>query len=129
MEWYRIVPSPDVLFSDMGEGGILFDLNSKQYYSLNPTGVFVWNYLESGGDLGVLETTLSAESKGVASGLQPFAKFLVQERLAAHDGAQIAAANAPTVPSPWQAPRIEPHGNPLAEVILSPFDPTVPMPE
>jgi hypothetical protein len=34
-EWSLIDPNPDVLFSDMGEGSILFDLNTKQYYSLN----------------------------------------------------------------------------------------------
>lgn len=128
MEWYRIVPSPDVLFSDMGEGGILFDLNSKQYYSLNPSAVFVWNYLEAGGELSALEAALAgASAAGSASGLQPFAELLVREQLASHGDAP--GVGASPVPDSWQEPRIEPHGNPLAEVILSPFDPTVPMPE
>lgn len=148
----------DVVLADMPDGGVLFDLNSKQYYSLNQTGVLAWRHLESGGDLASLEATLSesalrhqAMSNGDGTstgdgaceptaadplGLWPFLDRLAAAGLLSGDpfgaGEHFPVdgrrrAGAP--PAGWPPPTLEPHGSPLSEVILSPFDPTTPIPE
>lgn len=128
----NLAANPDVLFSDLGEGGILFDLNSKRYFSLNASASAAWSYLEAGGSLAELERSLRnaqpVPDTGDAYGLGEFAAFLVREKLA-EPGSATVAVPVPSLADAWERPRIEPHGNPLSDVILSPFDPTVPIPE
>jgi len=43
------VPLKDIVYTDFqGTGGILVDLNTKQYYQLNETGSLIWRALEKG---------------------------------------------------------------------------------
>ncbi len=45
----RLVPHKDIIYTDFqGAGGILVDLNTKQYYQLNETGSLIWRGLEKG---------------------------------------------------------------------------------
>jgi hypothetical protein len=45
----RLVPHKDIVYTDFqGTGGILVDLNTKQYYQLNETGSLIWRGLEKG---------------------------------------------------------------------------------
>lgn len=131
-EWHHVRPNPDVLFSDLGEGGILFDLNSKQYFSLNSSAAEIWNYLDAGGSLVELETELAARGGGSQAGsdagLRELAEYLMAHRLV-EAGTPEGSAPLPSTLGEWERPRIEQHGNPLSDVILSPFDPTVPIPE
>jgi hypothetical protein len=124
-----IVPNPDVVCSVLQDGGVLFDLSTKQYYALNPSGLLAWQYLEDGGDLAALAAWL--ESRGTAQpGLDRFANALLKHGLA-EQGAPAADAGTPepAIAGPWTTPTVTPHGTPLSQVILSPFDPTVPIPE
>ncbi len=42
-------PNPQVLFTELDDGtGVLLDLESKFYYTLNATGVAVWKALTKG---------------------------------------------------------------------------------
>jgi hypothetical protein len=42
-----LVPHEHVVFSELDEcEGVLVDLNSKRYYTLNETALFVWRLLE-----------------------------------------------------------------------------------
>jgi hypothetical protein len=42
-----LVPHEHVVFSELDEReGVLVDLNSKRYYTLNETALFVWRLLE-----------------------------------------------------------------------------------
>lgn len=131
-DWHYVTPNPDVLFSDLGEGGILFDLNTKQYFSLTPSAATVWNYLDAGGSLAELEVALASQAPvgeaGDPYGLRSFVTMLAQHNLT-EPGQPNGAAPLPALPAVWERPRAEEHGNPLSEVILSPFDPTVPIPE
>jgi hypothetical protein len=41
--------SSDVVLTEMGDGtGVLLNMRTKFYYTLNTTGVFVWKTLEAG---------------------------------------------------------------------------------
>ena len=134
-QWFDIEISPDVVFSDLLDGGVLFDLNSKQYFALNTSGSIVWKVLESGGRLdsleGRLRTIYPTQDTRDPFGLQAFAEALRRAALAttADIGTNGEVMQAESLPTEWTLPSIERHGNPLAEVILSPFDPTVPIPE
>ncbi len=45
----KMVPLKDIVYTDFqGTGGILVDLNTKQYYQLNETGSLIWRGLEKG---------------------------------------------------------------------------------
>ena len=47
-----MVPQKDVVYTDFqGTGGILVDLNTKQYYQLNETGSLIWRGLEKGNSI------------------------------------------------------------------------------
>jgi hypothetical protein len=49
MDLTWVIPLKDVVYTDFqGTGGILVDLNSKQYYQLNETGSLIWRSLEKG---------------------------------------------------------------------------------
>jgi hypothetical protein len=129
----RLDVNPDVVCSPLDDGGVLLDLRTKQYFALNATGLFVWQLLEDGGSLEALGAALVAS--GVADGFTGLAGFegmLLEHGLVLASAGSGAAGDAPSVPAlppSWTAPRLTPHGRPLAEVILSPFDPTVPVPE
>lgn len=42
------VPNPQVLFTELDDGtGVLLNLDTKFYYSLNRTGVFVWKAIHT----------------------------------------------------------------------------------
>ena len=44
-----VIPLKDVVYTDFqGTGGILVDLNTKQYYQLNETGALIWRALDKG---------------------------------------------------------------------------------
>jgi hypothetical protein len=48
----KMVPLKDIVYTDFqGTGGILVDLNTKQYYQLNETGSLIWRGLEKGNTL------------------------------------------------------------------------------
>ncbi len=45
----KLEPHKDIIYTDFqGTGGILVDLNTKQYYQLNETGSLIWRNLEKG---------------------------------------------------------------------------------
>lgn len=47
-----LLPLKDVVYTDFqGTGGILVDLNTKQYYQLNETGSLIWRGLEKGSSI------------------------------------------------------------------------------
>jgi hypothetical protein len=138
MEWHQVQPASDVVSSDLLDGGVLFDLNTKQYYELNRSGLLAWQHLEGGADLSRLESRLSERLAGGGGedpfGLRSFVAALAGFGLveARAEAAPRATSSAPPhlEPAAWESPpKVEPHGNPLSEVILSPFDPTVPIPE
>jgi hypothetical protein len=58
------VPNPQVLFTEIDDGsGVLLHLDTKFYYTLNPTGVLVWKALRDGAarDVDDLGARIAAE--------------------------------------------------------------------
>jgi len=69
------VPNPDVLFTEIDDGsGVLLHLETKFYYTLNPTAVTVWKALRDGS-----APSIAAIAARVA------AEFRVEPEVAARD--------------------------------------------
>jgi hypothetical protein len=126
--------NPDVVCSELSEGGVLLDLASKQYFALNASGILAWKALEAGGSLAPLGERLAAIDPG-RGGDDPFGLSRFGAALVAHGLASLSDTGSPGVafaqplPVSWQSPEVTPHGRPLAQVVPSPFDPTEPIPE
>jgi hypothetical protein len=44
----RYKPCTSAIFAELGDGtGVILDLQTKAYFTLNPTGVFVWKTLSA----------------------------------------------------------------------------------
>jgi len=54
----RLQPSPDVLFSRVGDEAVLLNLASGVYYSLDRVGALVWETMAGGGSLGDVQGTV-----------------------------------------------------------------------
>jgi hypothetical protein len=58
----RMYPHPQVVDTELDEGEVvLLHLDSKIYYSLNPTGRRIWQGLKNGLSLGEISRTLQEE--------------------------------------------------------------------
>jgi hypothetical protein len=54
--------NPQVLFTEVDDGsGVLLHLDTKFYYTLNPTAVVVWKALAGAPDLAAVAARLAAE--------------------------------------------------------------------
>lgn len=50
---HTATPHPDVVFTEVGEKeAVLLHMKTKMYFSLNETGVFIWQLMSSGHTLG-----------------------------------------------------------------------------
>ena len=58
----RVEPIKDIVYTDFqGTGGILVDLNTKQYYQLNETGSLIWRGLENGSSVQDIVSEMRAQ--------------------------------------------------------------------
>ena len=105
---------PDVVVTLVDDGVLLLDLETKFFYTVNQAGVPVVEALEDG---------VAAEAVERAAG--PFVQALRDERLVA----EAAAGGATDVPALDGVPTLEKHREPLPEVMVSAFDPSIPMAE
>lgn len=79
------VPNPQVLFTEIDDGsGVLLHLETKFYYTLNPTGVLVWKALRDGSaaTMAAVGERIAAEFRVEASEATRDASGLVEELIA-----------------------------------------------
>ena len=108
---------PDVVATVLDHGALLLDLDSKYFYLLNPSGWAVTQLFESGS---------SADLEGVRSTVDE----MIRERLLQPTNG--AAATVPTdgePPAQWEPVKLERQAEPLQRVIVSAFDPSIPLAE
>jgi len=59
---HRVEPDPDVVITELeGKEAVLLNLSTKMYYTLNETGLRIWQMLSSGRTFGEISETLSGE--------------------------------------------------------------------
>lgn len=86
---FKIRRQNAVVFTDLedGSGGVLLHLESKFYYSLNPTGSFIWKQLEEKEEMteeNLLEAVLDnfeVDAEEAKKDLEEFIEDLTREGL------------------------------------------------
>lgn len=130
----RYALRPDVVATLLDEGAVLLDLESKYFYRLNRTAWAIAQCFEPGATLDEVKALcrrLGASSDdGVA--IETVLGVLTRDRLieASPDEAPESGSAAPSdAAAPWTPPTIEKQAEPLQRVIISAFDPSVPLVE
>lgn len=120
---------PDVVATVLDHGALLLDLESKYFFQLNSTGWAVTQLFESG----TSADTAVARSRawGAPSEDEAAVRQLVGALIDFGLVEEVEADAAPTgeVPAGWQTPTIERQPQPLQRVIMSAFDPSIPLAE
>jgi hypothetical protein len=119
----------DVVVTALEREAVMLDLATKYFYSLNPSAWAITQLFEGG------STRDAAASQAVAWGADPdlnevtsFIDKLFAERLIVVDGSSTFEVDA-TFSGDWSAPKLEKHKEPLQRVMISAFDPTLPLAE
>ena len=123
---------PDVVVTTLENEVVLLDLETKYFYSSNLSGWAIAQLFESGAtraqvDERCRDWAVTADQKAVVAS---FIQYLIEERL-------IAPAPAPSpgsqqdvhFPRQWEPPTIEKYKEPLQRIMISAFDPTLPLAE
>jgi hypothetical protein len=120
---------PDVVATILDHGALLLDLDSKYFYLLNPSGWAVTQLFEEGASL---EHTLGrvrewGATEADLAGVRDLVERLRSERLI--EPAATLANVSGTRPDPWVPVTLERQAEPLQKVIVSAFDPSIPLAE
>jgi hypothetical protein len=138
----RLIRNPQVVCTELEDGAVLLNMESRLYFSLNETGLELWNALDgaAGTEQVADRLTRSFDVDGTAatSAVSRFVPELERERLVvpateAPEGTA-PAGDAPARPTqaerrPFAEPELVKHDEPLHEVSTSPFDPQLPLAE
>ena len=126
----RFALRSDVVATLLEDGAVLLDLESKFFYRLNSSGWFIVQQFENGAT--IIQVMAACRTSGAAAAderdITLLIDALLQDRLIEvsddDPGAQTSVASVP-----WVAPVIEKQAQPLQKVIISAFDPSVPLVE
>jgi hypothetical protein len=120
---------PDVVATILDHGALLLDLDSKYFYLLNPSGWAITQLFEDGASVdhalerarawGATDADLGAVSAMVTQ--------MQSERLI--EPATAVTNSAGTAPAEWLPVSLERQAEPLQKVIVSAFDPSIPLAE
>jgi len=118
----------DVVATVLDDGAVLLDLESKYFYALNASGWALVQLFEAG--IVPQEALRQCDVWGGGAGrveAERFVDVLVADGLVEPCDEAGACEVAP--PQPWTAPTIERQAEPLQRVIVSAFDPSIPLAE
>jgi hypothetical protein len=112
----------------LDDGAVLLDLESKYFYVLNAPGWAITRMFESGAS--VDDVLRAADRWGAPddASISAFVAQLQEFDLLEPAGSPEAAAAAPWS-GPWTAPTIERQAEPLQNVMVTAFDPSIPLAE
>ncbi len=119
---------PDVVATVLEDGAVLLDLETKYFYSVNQSGWAILQLFEIGATKQQAETQSRAWGAPEMDGVATFLKTLTDENLIT---ALDQATDAPSIDwtGAWTSPTIEKHREPLQRIMISAFDPTLPLAE
>jgi hypothetical protein len=136
MGW--LARNPEIECTELAEGAVLLNLETRLYYSLNQSGLELWNASEVvKGPEGLamrLTEGFDIDEKTARDVVSRFLPELERERLVVESADQ-PASPAPTTegPSgprrPFEEPQLVKHDEPLHDVANTPFDPQLPLAE
>ena len=124
-----LILRPDVVVTTLEGGAVLLDLKTKYFYSVNESGWAITQLFETGTTpADVLTRSTAWGANGTLDSVSAFV-----ERMAA-EGLLTSGVDAATPPQSdftgeWTPPSLEKHKEPLQRVMISAFDPTLPLAE
>ena len=119
---------PTISAAVLDEGAVLLDLESKYFYALNSSAWAIAQLFES-------RATIAAVTRQAVAWGAPDADEIVSfvSRLQSYGLLEIsplpAQEDAVLLTSSWTAPTIEQQAEPLQTVMVSAFDPSIPLAE
>ncbi|MGI9044889.1 MAG: hypothetical protein ACR2GK_12330 [Gemmatimonadaceae bacterium] len=120
----------DVVVTALEREAVLLDLQTKYFYSVNPAGWAITQLFEGGAsrdDVRSWSATWGARN-GDLTAIDEFVDRLVAERLVVPGESPFPAGEV-AFDGAWAAPSVEKHREPLQRVMVSAFDPTLPLAE
>lgn len=119
----------DVVATVLDHGALLLDLDSKYFYLLNPSGWAVTQLFEDGAsfDHAVERCRTWGAPEADLAGVRASLQSLLSEHLI--EPAAAAAYADGEAPTEWGPVSIERQAEPLQRVIVSAFDPSIPLAE
>lgn len=127
----RYVLRSDVVATVLEDGAVLLDLETKYFYRLNSSAWTITRLLEGGATMAEILTHCRAAGAKPEDDAAIAALFqrLAAERLVSPTSDEPPAAAEAPAPAIWRSPSIEKQAEPLQKVIISAFDPSVPLVE
>ena len=119
----------DVVATVLDHGALLLDLDSKYFYLLNPTGWAVAQLFEDGAttDHALGRARAWGATDADMAGLRQALDDMVGQRLL--EPTDAPANRDGDAPGAWEPVRLERQAEPLHKVIVSAFDPSIPLAE
>lgn len=120
---------PDVVATVLDHGALLLDLESKYFYLLNPTGWAVMQLFEEGATFehAIGRCVDWGAPKADLEGVRASLAYARDEGLIVNGAVDQRPAGEG--PQAWEPVRIERQAEPLQRVIVSAFDPSIPLAE
>jgi hypothetical protein len=113
----------------LDDGAVLLDLESKYFFALNRTGWAIATMFETGATIAEVERRCAAWG---CADLREISRFIAQlqeyDLLERSEGASADGARS-ELHGGWVTPTVERQAEPLQNVIVSAFDPTIPLAE
>jgi hypothetical protein len=130
--------NPAVECTELADGAVLLNMDTRLYYSLNLAGLELWNATEgASGSEQVAERLTEALEVDQPAALEAVSRFLpeLEREGLVVEASQSADASAPPAASPnrprapFEQPQLIKHDEPLHDVANTPFDPQLPLAE
>lgn len=126
----RLILRPDVVSTVLSDGAVILDLRSKFFFSLNSSGWAVAQMFETGAsrsEVLAVSTNWGADNKD-----HPKINALIDQMIA--EQLVEPAGSAPGAPAKvtltkWMQPTLSKHQEPLQRIMVSAFDPGLPLAE
>lgn len=124
---YRL--RPDVVATILDHGALLLDLESKYFYLLNPSGWAITQLFEEGASMehALAQARAWGAPESDILGVRQTIERLRAERLIEPSAGPANVSG--TKPEPWVPVTFERQAEPLQKVIVSAFDPSIPLAE
>jgi len=120
----------EVVVTVLENEAVLLDLQTKFFYSINASGWAIVQMLEHGARRADIHAQCRdwgapPEAAGV---VDQFLDRLAEDGLLVQGATPTGVASA-SLPCPWSVPVVEKHREPLQRIMVSAFDPSIPLAE
>jgi hypothetical protein len=124
-----LILSAEVVATVLEQEAVLLDLRTKYFYSVNSSGWAITQLFESGATRDAVHTQCRAwgAPADAHEQIERFIGVFTADDLVANGPA--APAASVSFAGPWMAPTIEKHKEPLQRIMVSAFDPSIPLAE